>query len=68
MGNPYPEEFRDIIEIQKLIEEHVCLKRYLSHHLRNSLIKIDDLFSMQDFSRIPSMIDHILEDLKRVGL
>ena len=68
MGNPYPEEFRDIIEIQKLIEEHVCLKRYLSHHLRNSLFKIDDLFSMQDFSRIPSMIDHIINDLERVGL
>ena len=68
MGNPYPEEPRDIIEIQKLIEENVCLKRYLSHHLRNSLIKIDDIFSVQDFSMIPLMIDHIIEDLERVGL
>lgn len=79
MGMTYPEEPRDIIEIQKLAEEHVCLKRYLSHHLRNSLgvivgnvYLINRTMSLELAHEkaviIEEAVNHIIEDLQKVGL
>ena len=68
MGNPYPEEERDIELIKTLCESHVGLQRYLSHHLRNSLMAIEAGIYKNDMEMVREAKEHIIEDLQKVLL
>lgn len=68
MGSTYPEEERDIELIKTLCETHVGLQRYLSHHLRNSLMIIEAGLWKNDLEMVRQAKDHITEDLQKVNL
>jgi len=68
MGNIYARETRDIEEVRELVKKHQCLGRYLSHHIRNSLMRMDLGIMRKDWKVIEAESNHIIQDLEEVGL
>jgi len=68
MGNVYVRESRDIEEIRELVQRHECLGRYLSHHLRNALMRMELGIMRGDLGIIEVEKNHMVQDLEEVGL
>lgn len=64
MGADYKEQEKAIEELKGLSLE---AKRYLSHHLRNSLSAIIFSADKGELIKIKRAAWHIVEDLKRIG-
>ena len=68
MGSPLTTHEKDIQEMKELVEKHPVLKRYISHHIKNSLAGIQCGIALGKPEVIESGTLHILEDLDNVGL
>ena len=68
MGSPLITHEQDVKEMKKLVEKYPVLKRYISHHIKNSLAGIQCGIALGKPEVIENGASHILDDLDKVGL
>ncbi len=68
MGVPLRTHKQDVDEVKKLVGRYPVLSRYLSHHIKTSIVGIRYNIELGKTEVIKDVTDHMLADLEAVDL